>query len=218
MSEEELGKLSPLDRFLQREGEHLGHGGRAAQRPDLRSPRRRGSGRERGVLALGRAAAPALGLRRALSRVPGAHPRGAREPEQREHEHRVVPARTGATPIPRHVRIRSAELRNASAYWAQVQQAASPLAFMVVDAEVVDRNVIRLDTENVLDVELSPSAALVDPSKPVRVVWNGVARVMRLAGREAAADRGRLRSRGRAQERPPAGQHRRTSRSRPSRS
>ena len=87
-------------------------------------------------------------------------------------------------PNPRHVRIRSAELRNASAYWAHVLQAASPLAFMVVDAEVVDRNVIRLDTENVLDLALSPSAALVDPAKPVTVVWNGSAQEMRLQNGE----------------------------------
>jgi len=80
---------------------------------------------------------------------------------------------------PRHVRIRSAELRNAKAYWAHVLQGASPLAFMVVDAEVVDRNVIRVDTENVLDIALSPSAALVNPAKPVKVVWNGVAQERR---------------------------------------
>ena len=85
---------------------------------------------------------------------------------------------------PRHVRIRSAELRNATAYWARVLQAASPLAFMAVDAEVVDRNVIRLDTENVLDIALSPSAVLVDPSKPVKVVWNGSAQEMRLQNGE----------------------------------
>jgi hypothetical protein len=85
---------------------------------------------------------------------------------------------------PLNVRIRSAELRNASAYWARVLQAASPLAFMVVDAEVVDRNVIRLDTENVLDIALSPAAPLVDPSKPVKVVWNGSAQVMRLQNGE----------------------------------
>ncbi|MGA9119835.1 MAG: prolyl oligopeptidase family serine peptidase [Bacteroidota bacterium] len=83
-------------------------------------------------------------------------------------------------PSPRHVRIRSAELRNAAAYWVHVLQAASPLAFMVVDAEVVDRNVIRLDTDNILDIELSPSAALVDMEKPVRVVWNGRMREMKL--------------------------------------
>ena len=76
---------------------------------------------------------------------------------------------------PRKVRIRSAELRNARAWWARVQQSANPLAFMRVDAEVVDRNVIRLDTDNVLDIELTPSAVLIDASKPVNVVWNGVA-------------------------------------------
>ncbi|MGO9231459.1 MAG: prolyl oligopeptidase family serine peptidase [Bryobacteraceae bacterium] len=87
-------------------------------------------------------------------------------------------------PNPRHVRIRSAELRNATANWVHVVQAASPLAFMVVDAEVVDRNVIRLDTENVFDIALSPSAALVDPAKPVNVVWNGSAQEMRLQNGE----------------------------------
>jgi hypothetical protein len=54
-----------------------------------------------------------------------------------------------------------------------VHQAANPLQFMLVDAEVVDRNVIRLDTDNVLDIVLTPGAALVDPAKPVTVVWNG---------------------------------------------
>ena len=83
-------------------------------------------------------------------------------------------------PHPRKVRIRSAELRNAGAWWARVEQATSPLEFMQVDAEVVDRNVIRLDTDNVLDIVLTPPAALVDPAKPVNVVWNGVAREMRV--------------------------------------
>ncbi len=83
-------------------------------------------------------------------------------------------------PNPRQVRVRSAELRNAGAWWVRVHQAASPLAFMVVDAEVVDRNVIRLDTDNVLDIVLKPGAALIDASKPVRVVWNGVAHDMRV--------------------------------------
>ena len=76
-------------------------------------------------------------------------------------------------PDPRHVRLRSAELRNASAYWVHVRQSASPLAFMVVDAEFVDGNVLRLDTENILDIELTPSTALVDTAKPVKVIWNG---------------------------------------------
>ena len=83
-------------------------------------------------------------------------------------------------PNPRKVRIRSAELRNADAWWARVQQAANPLDFMRVDAEVIDRNVIRLDTDNVLDIVLTPGPALVDPAQPVSVVWNGVARDMRI--------------------------------------
>jgi dienelactone hydrolase len=83
-------------------------------------------------------------------------------------------------PNPRKVRIRSAELRNAAAWWARVQQAESPLDFVRVDAEIVDRNAIRLDTDNVLDIELTPGPALVDPAKPVSVVWNGVAREMRV--------------------------------------
>jgi hypothetical protein len=78
-------------------------------------------------------------------------------------------------PDPRQVRIRSAELRNAKAFWVSVKQGANPLDFMVVDAEVVDRNVIRLDTQNVLDVVLTPTKALVDPGKSVKVIWNGVA-------------------------------------------
>lgn len=79
---------------------------------------------------------------------------------------------------PRHVRIRSAELRNASAYWVHVLQSANPLEFMAVDAELTDQNVIRLDTRNILDIELSPSPALIDRTKPVNVVWNGTAREM----------------------------------------
>ena len=82
-------------------------------------------------------------------------------------------------PAPRHVRIRTPELRHAKSWWVDVKQVASPMQFADVDAEVIDRNVIRLDTRNVLDVVLTPGAALIDPSHPVRVVWNGVARDMR---------------------------------------
>jgi len=78
---------------------------------------------------------------------------------------------------PRHVRVRSAELRNASAYWVRIEQRVSPLEFMLADAELVDRNVIRLDTQNVVDVVITPGP-LIDAATPVRVVWNGAARDM----------------------------------------
>jgi dienelactone hydrolase len=84
---------------------------------------------------------------------------------------------------PHHVRIRSAELKSASAYWARIEQFGDPLAFMLLDAEVVGPNLIRLDTENVEALTLSPRPPLVDPLKPVKVVWNGEpARILSLEG------------------------------------
>ncbi len=83
---------------------------------------------------------------------------------------------------PPRVRLRSAELANASAYWVRVEQAASPKEFMVVDAEITGPNTIRVDTRNVLALSLAP---VMDASRPVRIVWNGELRTM-------TADRGRL--------------------------
>ena len=77
---------------------------------------------------------------------------------------------------PPRVRLRSAELQNASAYWVRVEQAASPREFMVVDAEITGPNTIRVDSQNVLALSLAP--AMVDASRPVRVVWNGELRTI----------------------------------------
>jgi enterochelin esterase-like enzyme len=79
---------------------------------------------------------------------------------------------------PRTASLRSAELQNASAYWVQVDQAQSPKEFMVVNAEVMDPNVIRVDSENVVALTLAPGA-LIDPAKDVKVVWNGDPRVVK---------------------------------------
>jgi dienelactone hydrolase len=79
---------------------------------------------------------------------------------------------------PRHVRVRSAELQNASAYWATVEQFDRPDRFMVVDAEVCAPNTLRVDSQNVLALTLAPGTQLVDPSKPVDVVWNGEAQTV----------------------------------------
>jgi hypothetical protein len=74
---------------------------------------------------------------------------------------------------PNRVRLRSAELQNAQAYWVKVEQAASPKEFMVVDAEIMGMNTIRVDTQNVLAVALSPVSSMIDPSRPIKVRWNG---------------------------------------------
>jgi dienelactone hydrolase len=78
-------------------------------------------------------------------------------------------------PYPRHVRVRAAELKSASAYWVRIEQRADPFAFMIADAEVAGPNAIRLDTKNVLAVTLTPASPLVDPAKPLRISWNGAA-------------------------------------------
>jgi len=82
---------------------------------------------------------------------------------------------------PSSVRIRSAELQNASAYWVKVDQAASPKEFMVVNADVVAPNTIRVDSQNALALTLSPAASLIDPAKSVKVVWNGEAQTLQVA-------------------------------------
>ena len=74
---------------------------------------------------------------------------------------------------PRHVRVRSALLESAAAHWVRVEQREDPFAFIHADAQVVDPHTIRLDTENVLQIRLTPGDGLVDHSSPVRVIWNG---------------------------------------------
>jgi len=75
--------------------------------------------------------------------------------------------------FPRQVRVRAADLRSASAYWVEATQRADPFEFMVVDAEALEGNVIRIDSKNVQELVLTPNETLIDRSKPVMVVWNG---------------------------------------------
>ncbi len=63
---------------------------------------------------------------------------------------------------PKHVRIRSAVLKSAAAHWGSVQQRKNPYAFILADVEVIGPNKIKLETENVLEVTLSPGSDIVD--------------------------------------------------------
>ena len=74
---------------------------------------------------------------------------------------------------PKQVRIRAADLQSASAHWVSVTQKRNPFEFMVVDAEVLNGNIIRIDSKNILEVVLFPGNQLIDYSKPIKVVWNG---------------------------------------------
>ena len=90
MSEEELATLTPLERFFNEKQSSWSMAESLVNTPIYRAPRRHRPGGECGLVAMGREAPAALGLRRALSRIPGKDPRGARG-QQRDHEHRVVP-------------------------------------------------------------------------------------------------------------------------------
>ena len=74
---------------------------------------------------------------------------------------------------PQHVRVRAPDLKSAHAHWVTVEQIENWPAFAHVDAQVIDPHTIRLNTDNVLQVTLSPGAVLVSRRDPVRVVWNG---------------------------------------------
>ena len=43
---------------------------------------------------------------------------------------------------------------------------------MIVEAKVEENNTIRIDSENVLQLRLTPPRGLINPSKPVRIIWN----------------------------------------------
>ena len=73
---------------------------------------------------------------------------------------------------PTKVRVRSADLKYASAHWVKVTQLADPNSFVAAEAEVLINNTIKLSTENVLEIELTPSPTLINPKKPVKVIWN----------------------------------------------
>ena len=74
---------------------------------------------------------------------------------------------------PKHVRIRSAELKSAAAHWVRVLQRENPYAFIHADVELIGPNKIRLETENVLELTLSPGNDIVDHQQPLLIFWNG---------------------------------------------
>jgi pimeloyl-ACP methyl ester carboxylesterase len=77
-------------------------------------------------------------------------------------------------PYPKQVRVRSGDLKGASAYWVTVIQQEKPFAFIEVEAEVLSPNSIRLDTLNVLEVHLTPGPLIRQPvDRALAVIWNG---------------------------------------------
>jgi dienelactone hydrolase len=83
---------------------------------------------------------------------------------------------------PKHVRLRAAELKYAHAHWLSVTQRQDPMKLVLGEARICGPNWIRLDTDNALEVVLTPGE-LVDPARPVSVIWNRApARELRVEG------------------------------------
>ena len=183
MTEEQLAALTPVGPLPAGAREQLGAAPKASTTrlsTSITAMRTRG---ERRMVALGREDAAALGLRRALSRIPGPRHETLQTVElESEREHPVVPrahARSGAAPRA-HPHARAAPREVVVGGRAAGRRARCE--FADVDAEVIDRNVIRLDTRNVLEVDADARRrARSIRDRPVRVIWNGVARELRLA-------------------------------------
>jgi dienelactone hydrolase len=78
--------------------------------------------------------------------------------------------------LPQQVRVRSADLAAARAYWVQVEAWQEPFRMIDVDAQVMTPGLIRLDTSNVAQITLSLPPALSGADGSIHVVWNGVQR------------------------------------------
>ena len=87
-------------------------------------------------------------------------------------------------PAPRIVRLRSYDLAGANAHWVKVTGFESPLEMIEASATILDRQTIRLDTRNVVSVELAPPAEIFMDRSDIHaggihgitvatVVWNG---------------------------------------------
>lgn len=74
---------------------------------------------------------------------------------------------------PKKVRLRAADLQTASAYWVKVSLRDNGWQMMNVEAEILENNIIRVNSDNVLELVLSPQANLIQYNKSVNVIWNG---------------------------------------------
>jgi predicted esterase len=74
--------------------------------------------------------------------------------------------------VPEKIRVRSAVLSSAKSHWVKILQRENPFAFIEAEAEVLINNTIRLASENVLALELTPPVELINLDKKVTVVWN----------------------------------------------
>ena len=74
---------------------------------------------------------------------------------------------------PARVMVRSARLDSAKAHWVSVRQREDPYSFVNVDAHMTGKGRLLVDSENVLDMELTPPPEFLAAGGAAAVVWNG---------------------------------------------
>ena len=83
-------------------------------------------------------------------------------------EHRRVRA-------PREVRVRAPGLKGAEAHWVRVEQVEDPFRFVQVRARLLNDRTLIVDSDNALQIRLSPGHGMLDAKADPAVVWNGEA-------------------------------------------
>ncbi len=81
---------------------------------------------------------------------------------------------------PHEIRIRANRLSSSSVHWVEVQQREHPFEFVTVNARVLNPTTVACESDNALQIKLTPGPQLVDHGKPLSVIWNG-----RFIGRKA---------------------------------
>ena len=74
---------------------------------------------------------------------------------------------------PRKVKVRAAALSTASAWWLNILQYENNLKIMNAEAVILENNIISVNSDNVLQMVLTPGKDLINYDKPVNVIWNG---------------------------------------------
>jgi hypothetical protein len=86
---------------------------------------------------------------------------------------------------PKSVRLRAVDLGAASAYWVRVDAWEQAARLMNVDAEFIRPGLLRVDTQNVAALTLTPPDSLAPAGSELTLVWNGQPRTMTLKLRQS---------------------------------
>lgn len=74
---------------------------------------------------------------------------------------------------PTTVRLHAASLAAAQVHWLQVIQREDAAEFVSAEAVIIAGELLRIESNNALALRLTPPASLLNPQKPLQIIWNG---------------------------------------------